>query len=337
MSERARATTGVRRAEPTDSHGATPRLRSPGRQRLLTWITIAVVIALGTAASLFAMAVQRDQARAIDERAATTAAMAIQDTLNRSAAALRGGDALVINGTVDPDAFDAFAADVVPATGFTSLAREVVVPGSERVAFEASAGIAIVDMDGQGGFVPAGDRDQFVVVVQVEPAAAQPATVVGFDVTSDPARDDATRRAAESGTAAWSGRISLASTGEDGYFVISPLQGPTGDILGFVSSALPVEDVLDSAADRVPSGTAVALDDGAGTVGDTVTGGEQARVDIGGPDLDGDLRRPRPSQLRPGRTHRRHHHPVHPGPGRGGASRRQDGPDEPRPVQTGSG
>jgi GAF domain-containing protein len=259
-----------------------PALRSENRQRLLTWATIAGVIALGTAASLFAVATQREHARDVDERAATEAAVAIQSRLDRSTSALSGAGALAADGEVTEEEFATFAAGVLPASGLITLAREVVVPGDRRAEFEANTGIAVVDSDGQGGLVPAETRDEHVVVVDLESSADEPTTVLGFDVAGDPARAEALSQAMTTGRAAWTGRVELAGSGDTGYFVVSPLHTASGDAIGFVSSAVPADDLLAEAARHLPPDTRLALDDGSGSVGDELTGGDQAEIELDG-------------------------------------------------------
>src|SRR5688500_11789590 len=148
-------------------------------------------MALGAAATLLAVVTVRDQAGEADRRAAIEAARALQERVERSTAALRGANGLAGDGIVTDDEFAAFAASVLPVTGFSALAREVVVPGEQRQAFEAATGITIVDSDGRGGFVAAESRPEHVVVVDVEPAGAASPGLVGFDIAGNPVRDDA--------------------------------------------------------------------------------------------------------------------------------------------------
>lgn len=228
------------------------------RSPTLTILFVAVT-ALGVVATLAAIGIERRNADERAERAVELAATRLGGELQRTVSALRGAGALATDGNVLPEAFDAFASDVLEDSLYRALALTEIVPGTARERFESSSGLEIVDTDGAGGLVPAADRDRHFVVVQVAPMTELTSGILGFDIASEPAR----RRAAEAALArpgpVVSDPIRLASSARPGLFVIHDVTPANGDAVGFVSSGLAMEDLI-AAADVPAERLGLALD-----------------------------------------------------------------------------
>ncbi len=115
----------------------------------------------------------------------------------------------------------------------------------------------------QEGFVdydiwPAGEREQYVSIVFLEPMAGINRQALGFDMFSEPVRRDAMQRARDSGRAALSGKVRLVqekqSAEQTGFLMYLPvyhsgLPRSTIDerrqaLVGFVYSAFRAEDLM---------------------------------------------------------------------------------------------
>lgn len=70
---------------------------------------------------------------------------------------------------------------------------------------------------------PAGERDEYVSVLYLEPQSSQAMHILGYDMSSEPVHREAIERARDSGTAALSGKITLlrkADSGEQAGFLM---------------------------------------------------------------------------------------------------------------------
>jgi GAF domain-containing protein len=186
-----------------------------------------------------------DSHASADERAVATASERLSTELATSVALLGGSDVMALDGTVDPDEFAAFSADVLPGSMFSALAYAEPVPGSDRAAWETTNDSFIKDTDGAGDFVPAQDRQLHVVVRLTEPATEASRRVLGFDMMSDGVRASGITQASGSDGVAVVGPIRLAGSGLPGVFLVNAVHDASGDVVGYVASGLSVQDIVD--------------------------------------------------------------------------------------------
>jgi hypothetical protein len=234
---------------------------------------------MGTA--IAAVSEQAD-ARHRNREHATVAAAAISDNLAGVATALSGVNGLAVDGTVESDEFRAFATNVVAASALETLADVVVVPDAERAAFEAELGRPITERTAQGGFAPAARRDRYAAVVDVTPATDNSAALIGFDILSDPVRARAAGTATNIRGFVLSEPVPLAPSGRTGYFLIQPVFTPTGELIGYMSTGLLAEDLVDAARQRLPAEAAVGLREGDVVIAPTPSGADAVTVEAAG-------------------------------------------------------
>ena len=94
-------------------------------------------------------------------------------------------------------------------------------------------------------------------VVAVLPNTADQRTLLGFDILGDPGRRRAADEAATTGRPTFSAPVQLAQSDRAGYFLVHALVTPgsagRNSPIGFVSSALPLEVLLQRAERRLPT------------------------------------------------------------------------------------
>jgi serine phosphatase RsbU (regulator of sigma subunit) len=210
-------------------------------------VGLLAMIAFGVVATFFALGDTRNRARDDDERAAALAAASVSGALEATVAAVRGADVLVADGEVDADDFAAFADSVIRDTLYRALAYAQVVESADRDAFIAETGIAITDTDGSGGFVPAPSRPRSIVVTDVYPVNPTTSELIGFDLAGEPTRRRATDVASNSRTPVLSDRTTIAGAPTAGLSVFQAVRSAQGDVVGFVTSGITLDDVLSRA------------------------------------------------------------------------------------------
>jgi serine phosphatase RsbU (regulator of sigma subunit)/sensor domain CHASE-containing protein len=246
---------------------------------------------LGSLATLLSVRTEQDAARLRDARAAEVVASRLSGALQRTVAALRGADALAVDGSVSADEFAAFARDIVDGSLYRAIAFAQVVDGDDRAAFEARTGLTIRDTDGKGGLVTSPPRDQYEVVTEVYPQTDQAMSLRGFDIASDPTRRDAAQRSLAVAGPVVSDRISLADSGRPGVFVVQDVQLPDGTSIGFLSSGIAIDSLVESAGISPGTDFQLSLDgmvlagsDGGGEARDFDVAGRTFVVDVDDPD-----------------------------------------------------
>ena len=171
---------------------------------------------------------------------------ALQTSLGRLLATLRGADGLVDErGNVDPASFQAFARAVAVLPAAETLALAQPVAAGERAAFEARTGLRIIESDRAGASRPAGSRPAYLPVVTVWPATAE--TTPGLDLLSEPTQRRALVRAAAAREAVFTDLLTLPG-GQQGLLAFKPLYAAgarAGAPIGFVSASFATRVVAD--------------------------------------------------------------------------------------------
>ncbi|HEY2738003.1 MAG TPA: CHASE domain-containing protein, partial [Thermoanaerobaculia bacterium] len=156
--------------------------------------------------------------------------------------------------------------------GIRGLSWDQRLTAAERARFEAESGIQITQLDAQKRRVPAGPKEDYVVVRYVEPAADLSA--LGLDIASEPVRREALEQARDTGEIAATGPIVLVSEQGERRSVLlfAPFYGigdvPTTieqrrrEIRGYATGAFRLEDLVERAIENLPrQGLTVALFD----------------------------------------------------------------------------
>ena len=174
------------------------------------------------------------------------------------------------------------------------LSWDTVIRGDELASFEATQrrerpAFRVTERNARGDLVPVGARERYVVVTCIEPEDGN-AKAIGFDLSSDPVRAEAIDKTLVSHTPAATARIRLVQ--ETGRAVgVLLLQAVVDEAshanLGCVSAVLRIDDLFDRSLRSIPSGSAVALYDGASdeqdalyTVGDPAIEKSGYRVEL---------------------------------------------------------
>ena len=202
-------------------------------------VGLVVIASLGTAWLVWDRA--QEKAQVESDRAAQAASDALQASVGRVLATLRGADGLVDDrGVVDPLSFQAFAQAVASVQEGGSLAYEKVVTAGERQAFERTFGRPIVEFVRPGVFRRARGRESYLPIVSVWPATPPNLGLLGLDLTSEPSRAGTLALAARARDAVLTQLIPLAA-GEQGLVAFKPLYAPGGAStsmpVGFVSAS----------------------------------------------------------------------------------------------------
>jgi uncharacterized protein YigA (DUF484 family) len=233
-------------------------------RHLAAIVGLVAVLLVGAVGTGIAAMGERTRERQRDQQLATVALGAMSDNLAGVATSVSGVDGLAADGVVSGAEFDAFAEKVVEASALTTLANVVIVADRDRAEFEARSGRRITERDAQGRFVPAGRRDRHAVVVDVVPLSAANTVLLGFDILSDPARAAAAGAASRTKAFVLSSEVPLAPSGRPGFFVIQPVFGPGSDQpIGFVSTGILKDLLVEAARARLPAGTEVGVAYGA--------------------------------------------------------------------------
>ena len=265
-------------------HPDLDRLASDGSapRRTIAVVALVATLLFGGAATFLSVLNARQAASNTNQSASNAASDSITRQLSESLQALNGLNGLSVDGAVSREEFAAFAADLLPGSSFVTLAREEIVDDADRDLFERRTGISIVDTDGAGGFVPAARRAQHVVVVDVYPNNENSRSIIGFDITSDPARTEAMVTSSTSGQPALSRPTKLADSAQPGLFVISAAQNSQGATVGYVSSGLSLESLVDTARRSFLLPVEIGVRDG-----DTVLAGNDQRGSVSMADVGG--------------------------------------------------
>ncbi|MCU1502004.1 MAG: putative serine/threonine protein phosphatase [Ilumatobacteraceae bacterium] len=283
--------------------------RAFGRWVTLTVVAMVIIVGGGATILLYRLAdINADNQRA---DLAMRATRALAATTSQLEAGLSGASSLVdADGTVDQARFNAFADRVVAATDLRTIGFEPLIADAGRAAFEQKIGTSIKELDAGGALVAAARRADYAPVEWSYPASETAAAVRGFDIVSDPPRAAAAAQALEDGTAAFSSPVALQPSGTTAFIVVQPLYrpgAPTSNaaerraaVVGYVSSAVGGERLLEAMLTEMPGDTRLRVADGDALLASTPIapdGGHRIEVTDGGRPWAITLERPRPHHL----------------------------------------
>ena len=283
-------TPSARQAFPVENRSSWLAKRWPSALLVASLIVLALVSAVSTA--IF----QRERDDSSKAEIATTTVGTLRSTMQQTLTALDGAGAVVgRRGDLDLAAFSSFGRGLSVEPGVSALALEEIVFSQERADFERRTGNSIVDRRTDGSFQTSPDRAVYYPVVAVSPESPATRAILGFDIANDPVRGPVTRAAMETGEPRLSPPLELSTTGEPGLFVVTAVFGrglPIATIaerrrsvVGFVSGAYVIEELIGLVERQLPLGTTLAIvDDGAVVRGDTSMAGDPItrQLEIGG-------------------------------------------------------
>ncbi|HVY69005.1 MAG TPA: CHASE domain-containing protein [Verrucomicrobiae bacterium] len=203
-------------------------------------VWICAALALGTLLSVSLFVLVRDwEQRELNKRAADLTQEQVERlrvSMLRSMEVLHSIVSLhAAEGRVVPAHFRAFAWHALERQPeLQALSWNPVVPSDAKIQFEAEArmespGFHIRQKDSAGGFVPASERVEYVPVYLIEPLAGN-SIALGYDLNSDPGRQNSLAQARDSGEAVATAPLQLAQGpgNEPGVLVVLPAyQGAT--------------------------------------------------------------------------------------------------------------
>jgi GAF domain-containing protein/CHASE1-domain containing sensor protein len=228
------------------------------------------VLVIGTTGAWITALDDRHDTERREELVADQTANLVTATVQQLSAAISGVSALPDeSGAVDSMAFEAYALGAVAESPFTRLAYAPVVPAAERTAFEASAGRPITDNPGGDA---ASRREWHLPVRWVMPHTDDTEVLLGYDLAADPVRLEAAETSRDRGTTVITETIAAQPNGDPAVFVIHPVYraGTERDasvaqrraaILGYVSTSVHGQDLLDAIDTQVTAPLGIRIED----------------------------------------------------------------------------
>ncbi len=243
-----------------------------------SFLILAGVLITGLGATAVGFGRARNDERSADLAALGRVQLAVASTVDRSGAALTGASAIVDDrGVVETGLFRVFADEVIASSSLRAMADVRIVQDADRMAFEQETGRPINELSANG-LVRSGRRDEYWVVVAVQPVSETTNQILGFDLGSEPRRRQALEQARDTGGLGISEPIESQPTGAPALFMGRALYRgrvtPTTEnerrsqLIGFVTSSLPGRYIVEDAATLAPR-VRFAVYDGATELGAT--------------------------------------------------------------------
>jgi len=257
--------------------------RSARRDGLPLALAAALValLVIGSVAVVLAAAREHEDDDEREREATELVRADVGATVNEVLASMTGSATIVADDEwdVDPDRWALFAMDATARSNADNqLSLVAIVPDARRAEFEEDFG-PIVELSPTGELVRAPIRPTYFPVREVAADGGANRRPVGFDIASDPTRADAARRARDSGRTQVSAPVSSLVTGSPTLLVVKPLYrlGATLDtedqrraaLVGFVTTGVRGDALVDAALPRVPVGTRFSITDGETLIGST--------------------------------------------------------------------
>jgi serine phosphatase RsbU (regulator of sigma subunit)/CHASE1-domain containing sensor protein len=263
------------------------RERGNRRDGLAVALAIALVslLLIGAMAVVLAALREHEDAEESEREATELVKTDIASTTDELVAALVGTSTIVEDDSfgVGIERWRRFATEAANASVITSLALEINVSDAQRGAFESFIGGPILERGADGSLVPAAQRSSYLPVADVVAQDGQtPPALIGFDIASESVRGRAAITARDGGQVVISEPVRAQTTGLPSFFVVKPLYrlGATLDnprqraaaSIGFVTTAVSGQSLIEAAMPLVPGATRFAIQDGVTVVGSTDPG-----------------------------------------------------------------
>jgi PAS domain S-box-containing protein len=205
------------------------------RRRLSVTVPLAATFAIVILLFLFASRREEEAMRAAFLERAKAFASSIRASCEDHLEALRSLTLVfAMLPAVSPGEFQAVVGGVLnQRPGIQALSWNPRIDRAGRTALErgrpGQAGLRISERDAQGRLRPAGERQEYVPVLYIEPQADNQ-RALGFDVSSEPRRNEALERARDTGEVAATRRIRLVVQGDkqSAVLLFSPVYTSTG-------------------------------------------------------------------------------------------------------------
>ncbi len=189
--------------------------------------SLVVLVATATVAVAWLLwARADDRGHEQDDRAAQTVNEVLQNSLGRVLTSLRAAAGLVdARGQVDTASFQSYARAVGSIGATDGLALAEIVRAGDRARFEAETGRRISELARPGTLRAAARRASYVPIVAVWPEDGEKTALLGFDLTSDPARGETIDRARDTRRTMFTADIPFALGGR-GFQAFRPIYPP---------------------------------------------------------------------------------------------------------------
>ncbi len=226
-------------------------MRVPPSPSISAWerlsrVVVVVIMVVTVGAAVYEY---RHQSDLVESRDADLLQRAVATVGTESGIMVATGTAQTIvdeEGWPDARRFQVLADRLLAQPGVTSVAVEHLVFGNERARFEEETGFAIVELDGEGNFVPMPSREMYLPIVGVHPEEFS--AILGRDMLADPVRRSTSLRARDTGEVAMTEPIPLTDENRPGVLLMAPLYtlgAPVGTladrrdaVVGLVSIAI---------------------------------------------------------------------------------------------------
>lgn len=216
-------------------------------------LAVSLLLTVAVAYNFHQNAQNKDKIRFTGEVSRLQAAL--ENKINLYIALLKGGRGFIeSNRTINRENFAEYVKSLELEknyTGVQGIGYIQNVSSSERAAF-----IEKIKSEGSTDFeiYPAAEKKDYRVVTYLEPSANRHQKIIGFDISSEEEWSEAATRAAESGEAAASGKVTLPQEGGDaqtGFLIYLPIYGnanSTGGkakkLSGFIYSPFRAENFI---------------------------------------------------------------------------------------------
>lgn len=238
----------------------------PGKRRLHGWLPAMVTLGVAAFLSVVATVVAQQLVdRQIEARLALNSealVASIQEgvvDVEHYLAAFRG--LFRTDEEVTVDEYRRFAAEIGLEAWIGGMAYMPIVAAGDLEGFEEQTaamipGYKVFEINPAGERVPPQPRDLHFPVQYFEPSDALERPL-GLDGGSPPGRLPYLMQAVNTGRTVATPLVPLATTGQEGFIVFSPVVGASGTVEALVASPVVLTDLM---SDRVPSGVAGALE-----------------------------------------------------------------------------
>ncbi|MEG3620055.1 CHASE domain-containing protein [Magnetovibrio sp. PR-2] len=196
-------------------------------RRLTVTVPILVALFVSLASTSMGMHWERERLRLEFDQRLTPLAQAVERNLSEYINVLKFLEGFYAASThIDRGEFDAFSRRFLEELpGLHALSWNPLIPNAQRDAFETATrqdgfdGFTIRERLPTGTLIPAGERDEYVVVHYIEPFVRN-RSAFGFDVASNPVRKVALELARDTGRPMATGRITLVQDQQEQFGIL---------------------------------------------------------------------------------------------------------------------
>ena len=226
---------------------------------------------------------------------------AFENKINLYIALLKGGRGFIESSrTISRESFAEYVKSLELEknyTGVQGIGYVRIVPSVERAAF-----IEKMKAEGYTDFeiFPAAENKEFQVVSYLEPSNGRNRKIIGFDITSEKGWNEAANRAAASGEAAASGKVTLPQEdgfeAQTGFLIYLPIYKNAGstvgtrakDVSGYIYSPFRADGFLNEVQNNQSADISIKIYDGTTDAANLLMQTAEQKIDSGANRIEDD-------------------------------------------------